>query len=351
MQHLQAHRDVRALCAASPAWSRFCCPHLTSDHCLLAAAPCWKHAAGGQWGQPCAAGATASLCAAVGNRGRKPLRGLGLARVGREKSRDCSARNSTNPDRDQLATVLKSCTTLSSDRPAQEDTAVPRLAPSSGSHQSSASTAASRGPKTRRRSQPARAPCPEPSAAATSAALWPSFSFLGPHHPPYARAPRGDQQQSLQGSASFTPMLVQTERHPAGLAAPRAGHGSRQKRHEDTAKLGACHKSELSARMLGCRLLVTAPSHPTRIRYPSGHLQRAKRRLDRLACLDHRDGPPGAAAVVAQHQLQVARGGCACCSGPAVEVGSASRRAVEAAASAGQPLEQRGHPRGERRAR
>ena len=226
-----------------------------------------------------------------------------------------------------------------------------RLAPSSGSHQSSASTAASRGPKTRRRSQPARAPCPEPSAAATSAALWPSFSFLGPHHPPYARAPRGDQQQSLQGSASFTPMLVQTERHPAGLAAPRAGHGSRQKRHEDTAKLGACHKSELSARMLGCRLLVTAPSHPTRIRYPSGHLQRAKRRLDRLACLDHRDGPPGAAAVVAQHQLQVARGGCACCSGPAVEVGSASRRAVEAAASAGQPLEQRGHPRGERRAR
>ena len=262
-----------------------------------------------------------------------------------------AARNSTNPDRDQLATVLKSCTTLSSDRPAQEDTAVPRLAPSSGSHQSSASTAASRGPKTRRRSQPARAPCPEPSAAATSAALWPSFSFLGPHHPPYARAPRGDQQQSLQGSASFTPMLVQTERHPAGLAAPRAGHGSRQKRHEDTAKLGACHKSELSARMLGCRLLVTAPSHPTRIRYPSGHLQRAKRRLDRLACLDHRDGPPGAAAVVAQHQLQVARGGCACCSGPAVEVGSASRRAVEAAASAGQPLEQRGHPRGERRAR
>ena len=150
-----------------------------------------------------------------------------------------------------------------------------------------------------------------------------------------------DQQQSLQGSASFTPMLVQTERHPAGLAAPRAGHGSRQKRHEDTAKLGACHKSELSARMLGCRLLVTAPSHPTRIRYPSGHLQRAKRRLDRLACLDHRDGPPGAAAVVAQHQLQVARGGCACCSGPAVEVGSASRRAVEAAASAGQP---RGKP-------
>ena len=145
-----------------------------------------------------------------------------------KKSRDCSARNSTNPDRDQLATVLKSCTTLSSDRPAQEDTAVPRLAPSSGSHQSSASTAASRGPKTRRRSQPARAPCPEPSAAATSAALWPSFSFLGPHHPPYARAPRGDQQQSLQGSASFTPMLVQTERHPAGLAAPRAGHGSRQ---------------------------------------------------------------------------------------------------------------------------
>ena len=95
--------------------------------------------------------------------------------------------------------------------------------------------------------------------------------------------------------------------------------------------------------MLGCRLLVTAPSHPTRIRYPSGHLQRAKRRLDRLACLDHRDGPPGAAAAVAQHQLQVARGGCACCSGPAVEVGSASRRAVEAAA-AGQPLEQRGHP-------
>ena len=153
-----------------------------------------------------------------------------------KKSRDCSARNSTNPDRDQLATVLKSCTTLSSDQPAQEDTAVPRLAPSSGSHQSSASTAASRGPKTRRRSQPARAPCPEPSAAATSAALWPSFSFLGPHHPPYARAPRGDQQQSLQGSASFTPMLVQTERHPAGLAAPRPGHGSRQKRHEDTAK-------------------------------------------------------------------------------------------------------------------
>jgi hypothetical protein len=152
------------------------------------------------------------------------------------KSRDCSPQNSTNPDRDQLATVLKSCTTLSSDRPAQEDTAVPRLAPSSGSHQSSASTAASRGPKTRRRSQPARAPCPEPSAAATSAALWPSFSFLGPHHPPYARAPRGDQQQSLQGSASFTPMLVQTERHPAGLAAPRPGHGSRQKRHEDTAK-------------------------------------------------------------------------------------------------------------------
>ena len=147
-----------------------------------------------------------------------------------------AARNSTNPDRDQLATVLKSCTTLSSDRPAQEDTAVPRLAPSSGSHQSSASTAASRGPKTRRRSQPARAPCPEPSAAATSAALWPSFSFLGPHHPPYARAPRGDQQQSLQGSASFTPMLVQTERHPAGLAAPRPGHGSRQKRHEDTAR-------------------------------------------------------------------------------------------------------------------
>ena len=45
-----------------------------------------------------------------------------------------------------------------------------------------------------------------------------------------------DQQQSLQGSASFTPMLVQTERHPAGLAAPRAGHGSRQKRHEDTAR-------------------------------------------------------------------------------------------------------------------
>ena len=181
------------------------------------------------------------LCARLseivgGNRGRRPLRGLGLARVGRQKSRDCSARNSTNPDRDQLATVLKSCTTLSSDRPAQEDTAVPRLAPSSGSHQSSASTAASRGPKTRRRSQPARAPCPEPSAAATSAALWPSFSFLGPHHPPYARAPRGDQQQSLQGSASFTPMLVQTERHPAGLAAPRAGHGSRQKRHEDTAR-------------------------------------------------------------------------------------------------------------------
>ena len=53
-----------------------------------------------------------------------------------------------------------------------------------------ASTAASRGPKTRRRSQPARAPCPEPSAAATSAALWPSVSFLGPHHPPYARAPK-----------------------------------------------------------------------------------------------------------------------------------------------------------------
>ena len=104
---------------------------------------------------------------------------------------------------------------------------------------------------------------------------------------------------------------------------------------------GACHKSELSARMLGCRLLVTAPSHPTRIRYPSGHLQRAKSRLDRPHASITVIGPPGAAAAVAQHQLQVARGGCACCSGPAVEVGSASRRAVEAAASAGQP---RGKP-------
>ena len=66
-------------------------------------------------------------------------------------------------------------------------------------------------------------------------------------------------------------------------------------------------------------------------------------------CLDHRDGPRGAAPVVAQHWLLVARGDCARCSCPAVKVGSASRRAVEAAASAGQPLEQREHQRGERR--
>ena len=98
--------------------------------------------------------------------------------MGREKSRDCSARNSTNPDRDQLATVLKSCTTLSSDRPAQEDTAVPRLAPSSGSHQSSLrarrqaaarkrdGAASQRGLRVRsHRRPPPRPPCGPPSAS------------------------------------------------------------------------------------------------------------------------------------------------------------------------------------------